>query len=52
MNPDWVRAVRDQATVAGVPFLFLQWGGATRGRGRVLDGRTWDERPVGMARAA
>lgn len=25
-HPDWVRALRDQAQAAGVPFLFKQWG--------------------------
>jgi protein gp37 len=46
MNPDWVRALRDQATTARVPFLFKQWGGRTpKAGGRDLDGRTWDEFP-------
>ncbi|ORU98460.1 DUF5131 family protein, partial [Mycolicibacterium canariasense] len=26
MNPDWARSLRDQCQVAGVPFLFKQWG--------------------------
>lgn len=26
MSPDWVRRLRDQCAVAGVPFLFKQWG--------------------------
>ncbi|MEQ1658424.1 MAG: phage Gp37/Gp68 family protein [Hylemonella sp.] len=26
MHPDWARSLRDQCTVAGVPFLFKQWG--------------------------
>jgi protein gp37 len=26
MHPDWVRTLRDQAMVAGVPFFFKQWG--------------------------
>lgn len=26
MHPDWVRSLRDQCDVAGVPFLFKQWG--------------------------
>lgn len=26
MNPDWVRSLRDQCQVAGVPFHFKQWG--------------------------
>lgn len=33
MHPDWVRSLRDQCKVAGVPFFFKQWGDwATRGR--------------------
>ena len=26
MHPDWARLLRDQCEVAGVPFLFKQWG--------------------------
>ena len=26
LHPDWPRALRDQCAVAGVPFLFKQWG--------------------------
>ena len=26
MHPQWVRALRDQCSAAGVPFLFKQWG--------------------------
>jgi protein gp37 len=26
MHPDWVRSLRDQCQVAGVPFFFKQWG--------------------------
>lgn len=26
MHPDWVRSLRDQAVVAGVPFFFKSWG--------------------------
>jgi protein gp37 len=26
MHPDWARDVRDQCSIAGVPFLFKQWG--------------------------
>lgn len=26
MHPDWARALRDQCTSTGVPFLFKQWG--------------------------
>lgn len=26
VHPDWIRSVRDQCKVAGVPFFFKQWG--------------------------
>lgn len=26
MHPDWARSLRDQCSVAGVPFFFKQWG--------------------------
>jgi protein gp37 len=26
MNPDWVRSLRDQCQVAGIPFFFKSWG--------------------------
>jgi len=46
MDPDWVRDIRDQCLLAGVPFFFKQWGGTNKKRaGRLLDGRTWDQRP-------
>jgi protein gp37 len=44
----WVRSVRDQCQVVGVPFFFKQWGGRNKKKaGRELDGRTWDEMPSG-----
>ncbi|MGC8641169.1 MAG: DUF5131 family protein [Isosphaeraceae bacterium] len=47
MQPDWVRAIRDQCQAAGVPFFFKQWGGVRKHKsGRELDGRTHDEMPV------
>lgn len=46
MSPEWVRAIRDTCSRAGVPFFFKQWGGVRKSStGRVLDGRTWDEFP-------
>lgn len=42
----WVRDIRDRCRRASVPFFFKQWGGVHKGRrGRMLDGRTWDEFP-------
>ena len=42
----WVRGLCDQATGAGVPFFFKQWGGATaKSGGAMLDGREWKQMP-------
>ena len=42
----WVRDIRKQCMAARVPFFFKQWGGPTaKSRGRLLDGRLWDETP-------
>lgn len=50
MDPQWVRDIRDQCLAAQVPFFFKQWGGTRKTEaGRLLDGRTWDEMPVGTA---
>jgi protein gp37 len=49
MAPEWVREIREQCLKAQVPFFFKQWGGRWKHRtGRELDGRTWDEMPVGV----
>jgi protein gp37 len=51
IEPAWVRAVRDACTGADVPFFFKQWGGTRKKRaGRELDGRTWDQSPILVAR--
>ena len=49
MDVEWVRDIREQCVAAGVPFFFKQWGGKRKAAaGRVLDGRTWDEMPLGV----
>jgi len=49
MAIEWVRALRDECRRLGIPFFFKQWGGVRKHEtGRVLDGRTWDERPEGF----
>jgi protein gp37 len=46
IRTEWVVSIRDQCRRAGVPFFFKQWGGVQKSRrGRVLEGRTWDEMP-------
>ena len=60
MNPEWVRAVRQQCETAGVAFFFKQWGthdeaGRRVGKklaGRVLDGKTWNGFPAQSPAAA
>jgi protein gp37 len=47
MREDWVLAIRDQCSTAGVPFFFKQWGGVRKKHtGRMLKGKTYDELPV------
>lgn len=47
MRPEWVRDLRGQAARKNVAFFFKQWGGVRKkARGRLLDGRTWDEMPA------
>jgi protein gp37 len=43
----WALQLRDECEAAGVPFFWKQWGGRTpKARGRILDGRTYDQMPV------
>lgn len=47
IEEEWVRSIRDQCQAQGVAFFHKQWGGPTpKSRGRLLDGRTWDEMPA------
>jgi protein gp37 len=49
LDPTWVTEIRDHCVRARVPFFFKQWGGVQKKRaGRILEGRTWDEMPVGI----
>ena len=46
VDPEWVIDLRDQCTLAKVPFFFKQWGGTNKKKaGRELEGRTWNEMP-------
>lgn len=52
MEKHWVETIRDQCKNAGVPFFFKQWGGVQKKKtGRLLDGRTYDERPTRISAA-
>lgn len=49
MPAEWVRPIRDHCVRRGVPFFFKQWGGVRKHTtGRMLDGRTWDQFPMGL----
>jgi protein gp37 len=53
MARQWVENIRAACQDEGVAFFFKQWGGTHKGRnGRFLDGRTWDEYPIGEAAVA
>jgi protein gp37 len=46
MQREWVVNIRRQCRKAKVPFFFKQWGGVRKSeKGRLLDGRTYDEVP-------
>jgi len=47
MREEWVLDIRDLCLASGVPFFFKQWGGVNKKRaGRLLQNRTWDDRPA------
>src|SRR5581483_3107648 len=47
VQAEWIRGLREQCQEAGVAFFFKQWGGIRpQARGRLLDGREWNEMPV------
>jgi protein gp37 len=49
MEIGWVRNIRDKCLSQNVPFFFKQWGGINKKKtGRLLDGKTWDEMPIGL----
>ncbi len=53
LEHEWVASLRERCVGEGVAFFFKQWGGRTpKSGGRTLDGRTWDEMPRTVARAA
>jgi len=49
MKREWVISIRRQCRQQNVPFFFKQWGGVRKSKnGRALDGRTYDEMPIGQ----
>lgn len=47
---DWVRQIRDFAFALNLPFFVKQVGSSHKKPVRDLDGRTWDEFPVGFTK--
>jgi protein gp37 len=46
MDPAWAIDIRDQCVNSKVAFFFKQWGGRTpKTRGRLLEGREWNQFP-------
>ena len=47
MKEEWVISIQEQCAERNVPFFFKQWGGVRKKmRGRLLQGKTFDEYPV------
>lgn len=44
-HPDWVRSIRDQANICGIPFMFKQWGKWFPFYDRDLDNPSWSNVP-------
>lgn len=50
MEPEWVDEIETMCRRSGTAFFFKQWGGKNKkATGRTLNGRTYDEMPVGIA---
>ena len=48
MDKEWVSGIKKQCDKVRVPFFFKQWGDFNKKKaGRLLEGRTWDELPIG-----
>jgi protein gp37 len=51
IKPEWAIDIRDQCIKARVPFFFKQWGGRSpKARGRLLEGKEWNQFPQETAR--
>jgi hypothetical protein len=47
MDPRWAIDIRNQCVRANVAFFFKQWGGRSpKSRGRLLEGKEWNQFPV------
>ena len=53
MDPRWAIDIRNQCLSAKVAFFFKQWGGRSpKSRGRLLEGKEWNQFPVTRERGA
>jgi len=49
IKEEWVLNIRDQCIESNVPFFFKQWGGVNKKKnGRKLQGRIWEQLPIGL----
>lgn len=47
LKEEWVLEIREKCFEHDVPFFFKQWGGTNKKKnGRLLEGRTWDGKPI------
>jgi protein gp37 len=52
MDPSWAIDIRNQCIKSKVAFFFKQWGGRSpKAGGRLLEGREWNQFPIGLPRA-
>jgi protein gp37 len=52
INADWVLNILEQCKTANKAFFFKQWGGVNKKKaGRLLNGQTYDERPVSIVQS-
>ncbi len=50
LRREWVLEIRDTCISSNVPFFFKQWGGfKKKEKGRLLEGRTWEEMPKSLS---
>jgi len=46
LNSEWVMDIKGKCQESNIPFFFKQWGGTNKKkRGRLLEGRLWDQMP-------
>jgi len=49
LNSEWVMDIKAKCQKSNIPFFFKQWGGTNKKkRGRLLEGRMWDQMPEGF----